>query len=57
MALSGRDTGSSQLFVTLGSYPHLEGDYTRIGAATGDWNHVVAGDVIQRVEVRPLGGP
>ncbi len=57
MALSGKDTGSSQLFVTLGSYPHLEGDYTRIGVATGDWNHVVAGDVIQRVEVRPLGAP
>ncbi len=57
MALSGRDTGSSQLFVTLGSYPHLEGDFSRIGTATGDWDHVVAGDVIQRVEVRPLGVP
>ncbi len=31
VALSGRDTGSSQLFVTLGRYPHLDGQYAWLG--------------------------
>ncbi len=31
MALSGRDTGGSQLFVTLTPQPHLEANYTVIG--------------------------
>jgi cyclophilin family peptidyl-prolyl cis-trans isomerase len=46
MALAGRDTGSSQLFVTLARTPHLEGDYTRVGHAEGDWSSVAQGDVI-----------
>ena len=53
MAISGRDTGSSQLFVTLGPYPHLDGDFTRIGTATGPWDQLVAGDVLRKVTVSP----
>ena len=32
MALSGKDTGGSQFFVTLAATPHLTGRYTRLGA-------------------------
>ncbi|MBX3190685.1 MAG: peptidylprolyl isomerase [Labilithrix sp.] len=46
MALAGRDTGSSQLFVTLSRTPHLEGEYTRVGRAEGDWSVLAQGDVI-----------
>ncbi len=52
MALAGRDTGSSQLFVTLARTPHLDGEYTRIGHATGDWDGVVEGDVITDVKIK-----
>ena len=38
MALAGRDTGSSQVFVTLSRTPHLDGEYTRIGRAEGAWS-------------------
>jgi cyclophilin family peptidyl-prolyl cis-trans isomerase len=31
MALAGKDTGGSQVFVTLSPQPHLEGRYTIIG--------------------------
>ncbi len=51
VALGGRDTGSSQLFVTLATFPHLTGDYPLIGTATGDWAAVAQGDVIQKVRV------
>jgi cyclophilin family peptidyl-prolyl cis-trans isomerase len=51
VALSGRDTGSSQLFVTLARYPHLDGDYARVGHAEGDWAAVAEGDVIRDVKV------
>jgi cyclophilin family peptidyl-prolyl cis-trans isomerase len=46
MALAGRDTGSSQFFVTLSRTPHLDGEYTRVGHADGDWESVAQGDVI-----------
>jgi cyclophilin family peptidyl-prolyl cis-trans isomerase len=46
MALAGRDTGSSQLFVTLARTPHLDGEYTRVGKAEGDWAAIAEGDVI-----------
>jgi len=46
MALAGRDTGSSQFFVTLSRTPHLDGEYTRVGRAEGDWASVAQGDVI-----------
>ena len=32
MALSGKDTGGSQLFITTNATPHLTGRYTRVGA-------------------------
>lgn len=51
VAQSGRDTGSSQLFVTLGRYPHLDGDYSWVGHAQGDWANVAEGDVIRDVKV------
>jgi cyclophilin family peptidyl-prolyl cis-trans isomerase len=47
MALAGRDTGSSQFFVTLSRTPHLDGEYTRVGHAEGDWASVAQGDVIE----------
>src|SRR5262249_60349696 len=31
MALAGKDTGGSQVFVTLSPQPHLDGRYTIIG--------------------------
>jgi len=52
VALSGPDTGSSQLFVTLGSYPHLDGEYSRIGYAGPGWERLLQGDLLHRV--RPL---
>jgi cyclophilin family peptidyl-prolyl cis-trans isomerase len=51
VALSGRDTGSSQLFVTLGRYPHLDGQYAWIGVAGPGWDRAAAGDRILRVRV------
>jgi cyclophilin family peptidyl-prolyl cis-trans isomerase len=53
VALDGRDTGSSQFFVTLARTPHLDGDYARVGAASGDWAAVAEGDVIRKVSVAP----
>jgi cyclophilin family peptidyl-prolyl cis-trans isomerase len=53
VALAGRDTGASQLFVTLGRYPHLDEDYAVIGKASGDWAAVAEGDVIREVRVSP----
>jgi cyclophilin family peptidyl-prolyl cis-trans isomerase/uncharacterized SAM-binding protein YcdF (DUF218 family) len=60
VALAGRDTGSSQIFVTLARSPHLDGEYAWIGtadkadAANGaDWDGVVEGDVIRAVRVDP----
>lgn len=52
MALAGRDTGSSQLFVTLSRTAHLDGEYTRIGHAEGDWAALAEGDVIRDVRVQ-----
>jgi cyclophilin family peptidyl-prolyl cis-trans isomerase len=46
MALAGRDTGSSQLFVTLARTPHLDGEYARVGRAEGAWASVAQGDLI-----------
>jgi cyclophilin family peptidyl-prolyl cis-trans isomerase len=46
MALAGRDTGSSQVFITLSRTPHLDGEYTRVGRAEGPWATLAQGDVI-----------
>jgi cyclophilin family peptidyl-prolyl cis-trans isomerase/HEAT repeat protein len=51
LALSGRDTGSSQLFVMHSRSPHLDGQYPIFGAATGPWDAFVDGDVIHHVRV------
>jgi cyclophilin family peptidyl-prolyl cis-trans isomerase len=51
LALAGRDTGSSQIFVTLARHPHLDGEYPWLGRADGDWNAVVEGDVVRAVRV------
>ncbi|WP_394824072.1 ElyC/SanA/YdcF family protein [Pendulispora albinea] len=51
VATAGRDTGSSQIFVTLSRTPHLDGNYTRVGRAEGDWWAVAQGDVIHDVRV------
>jgi cyclophilin family peptidyl-prolyl cis-trans isomerase/HEAT repeat protein len=53
VALAGRDTGSSQLFVTVARYPNLDQEYALIGKADGNWNAVAEGDVIRTVRVVP----
>jgi len=52
IALSGRDTGSSQFFVTLAREPHLDGEYALVGHAGPGWERLAAGDVVTRVTVR-----
>ncbi len=53
VALAGRDTGSSQLFVMQGRYPHLDGLYALVGTAAGPWSALAEGDVIRSVKVAP----
>lgn len=53
VALAGRDTGSSQFFVTLSRTPHLDGEYARVGVAKGDWHAVTVGDRIRKAKVLP----
>ncbi|MEK6282714.1 MAG: peptidylprolyl isomerase [Acidobacteriota bacterium] len=55
MALSGKDTGGSQWFVTHSPQPHLEGGYTVFGNVVEGMNVVdgiVRGDVIRSIVVR-----
>ncbi|MBW2452970.1 MAG: peptidylprolyl isomerase [Deltaproteobacteria bacterium] len=52
VALAGRDTGSSQLFVTHGAYPHLDGNYAQIGTAKGAWDALIDGDVVQSMKIQ-----
>jgi cyclophilin family peptidyl-prolyl cis-trans isomerase len=51
VALDGRDTGSSQLFVALARHPRLDGQYAWLGHAQGPWDAVVEGDVVRSVRV------
>jgi cyclophilin family peptidyl-prolyl cis-trans isomerase len=54
MALSGKDTGGSQWFVTHSPQPHLDGGYTVFGRVTSGMDVVdrlARGDVIRRVVV------
>ena len=51
VALAGRDTGSSQLFVTVASYPHLDGDYPLIGKAGPGWDRIAHGDRIVKARI------
>jgi cyclophilin family peptidyl-prolyl cis-trans isomerase len=61
MALSGRDSGSSQFFVTLGRQPHLDGRYTqfaRVLRGIEIVDRLQVGDEIkdlQEVSMRPRG--
>jgi len=54
VALAGRDTGTSQLFVTHAPVPHLDGRYAWLGSATGPWDEFVDGDRIISVKAPPL---
>jgi cyclophilin family peptidyl-prolyl cis-trans isomerase len=53
VALAGRDTGSSQLFVMHGRHPHLDGGYALVGKASGPWAALAEGDVIRKVKITP----
>jgi cyclophilin family peptidyl-prolyl cis-trans isomerase/HEAT repeat protein len=54
MALSGKDTGGSQFFITLSPQPQLDGDYTLFGRVVSGMeavDRIRPGDVIERVDV------
>ncbi|MDD5309443.1 MAG: peptidylprolyl isomerase [Deltaproteobacteria bacterium] len=54
MALSGKDTGGSQFFVTLSRQPHLDGNYTVFGKVVSGMDVVdliEEGDLIERVRI------
>jgi len=54
MALSGRDTGGSQFFVTLSPQPHLDGGYTIFARVSGGLevvNNLIEGDRIEGIEI------
>lgn len=51
IALAGRDTGSSQLFVALRRAPHLDGEYSLVGHAGPGWEKLAVGDRISKVRV------
>jgi cyclophilin family peptidyl-prolyl cis-trans isomerase len=55
MALSGKDTGGSQWFVTHVPQPHLDGGYTVFGRVVSGMDvvdRIVRGDVIQSIVIR-----
>ncbi|HTQ03136.1 MAG TPA: peptidylprolyl isomerase [Polyangiaceae bacterium] len=52
IALSGRDTGSSQFFVTLGREAHLDGAYALVGHAGAGWDRLAEGDIVQTIHVK-----
>jgi cyclophilin family peptidyl-prolyl cis-trans isomerase/HEAT repeat protein len=55
MALSGKDTGGSQWFITHSPQPHLDGRYTifaRVTAGMDVVHRIVQGDRVLKVEVR-----
>jgi cyclophilin family peptidyl-prolyl cis-trans isomerase/HEAT repeat protein len=59
MALSGKDTGGSQWFVTHSPQPHLDGGYTVFGRVVTGMNvvdQIVRGDVIQSIVVQQGAG-
>ena len=54
MALSGKDTGGSQFFITHTPTPHLDGSYTVFGWVAEGMDvvdKIRPGDVIERVEI------
>jgi len=55
MALSGKDTGGSQWFITLSPQPRLEGRYTVFGQVTSGIEvveRIMPGDRIERIELK-----
>ena len=55
MALSGKDTGGSQWFVTHSPQPHLDGGYTVFGRVVTGMevvDKIVRGDVIQSIVIK-----
>ena len=59
MALSGKDTGGSQWFVTHSSQPHLDGGYTVFGRVVTGMDvvdKIVRGDVIQSITIKAARG-
>ncbi|HZO14848.1 MAG TPA: peptidylprolyl isomerase, partial [Polyangiaceae bacterium] len=51
VALAGRDTGGSQLFVLHVPTPHLDGKYALLGKGGGAWDALVDGDVIRKARI------
>lgn len=59
MALSGKDTGGSQWFVTHSPQPHLDGGYTVFGRVVTGMDvvdKIARGDVIQSIAIRERPG-
>lgn len=60
MALSGKDTGGSQFFITLNAAPHLTGRYTRVGEVEDPdralplLDQLELGATLEKAEVLPL---
>ena len=55
MALSGKDTGGSQWFVTHSPQPHLDGGYTVFGRVIAGMevvDNIIRGDVIKSIAIR-----
>jgi cyclophilin family peptidyl-prolyl cis-trans isomerase/HEAT repeat protein len=55
MALSGKDTGGSQWFVTHSPQPHLDGGYTVFGRVTVGMDvvdKIVRGDIVRSIVIR-----
>jgi cyclophilin family peptidyl-prolyl cis-trans isomerase/HEAT repeat protein len=54
MALSGKDTGGSQFFITHSPQPHLDGGYTVFGQVVAGMdvvNKIARGDLIEHIEI------
>lgn len=54
MALSGKDTGGSQFFITHSPQPHLDGGYTLFGQVRSGMdvvNKIARGDKINHIEI------
>jgi cyclophilin family peptidyl-prolyl cis-trans isomerase/HEAT repeat protein len=60
MALSGKDTGGSQWFVTHSPQPHLDGGYTvfgRVIAGMDVVDRIARGDMIRSIVINEAVGP
>jgi cyclophilin family peptidyl-prolyl cis-trans isomerase len=54
MALSGKDTGGSQFFITHAPQPHLDGGYTVFGQVVTGMevvDQITRGDVIEKITI------